>query len=103
VIAGPAVYDTFVSALSDQVKTIKWGNPADADDLDMGSLIAQAQADKVEGLVNRALGSRAELVVGGHRPDRPGAYFEPTIIANPHQKRGTIQDGVFGRVVRGRR
>ena len=98
VIAGPAVYDKFVSALSDQVKSIKWGNPADADDLDMGSLIAQAQADKVEGMVNRAL-DRAELVVGGHRPDRPGAYFEPTIIANPDQKSEIIQDEVFGPVV----
>ena len=49
----------------------------------MGSLIAQAQADKVEGMVNRALEAKAELVIGGTRPDRPGAYFEPTIIANP--------------------
>ena len=99
VIAGPAVYDNFIAALSDQVKSIKWGNPADADDLDMGSLIAQAQADKVEGMVDRALDAKAELVVGGHRPDRPGAYFEPTIIANPDQGSEIIQDEVFGPVV----
>ena len=99
VIAGPAVYDSFVAALSDQVKSIKWGNPADADDLDMGSLIAQAQADKVESMVDRALESKAELVVGGHRPDRPGAYFEPTIIANPDQGSEIVQDEVFGPVV----
>ena len=71
VIAGPAVYDKFVAALSDQVKSIKWGNPADADDLDMGSLIAQAQADKVEGMVDRALEAKAELVVGGTPPRPP--------------------------------
>ena len=99
VIAGPAVYDRFIAALADQVRTIKWGNPADADDLDMGSLIAQAQADKVEGMVNRALEAKAELVVGGHRPDRPGAYFEPTIIANPDQRSEIVQDEVFGPVV----
>jgi aminobutyraldehyde dehydrogenase len=98
VIAGPAVYDKFVSALSDQVRSIKWGNPADSDELDMGSLIAQAQADKVEGMVNRALDG-AELVTGGHRPDRPGAYFEPTVIANPRQDSEIIQDEVFGPVV----
>ena len=78
------------------MKSIKWGNPADADDLDMGSLIAQAQADKVEGMVDRALDAKAELVVGGHRPDRPGAYFEPTIIANPDQGSEIVQDEVFG-------
>ena len=99
VIAGPAIYDKFVAALTDQVKTIKWGNPADADDLDMGSLIAQAQADKVEGMVNRAIEHRAELIVGGTRPNRPGAYFEPTIIANPEQSSEIIQDEVFGPVV----
>ena len=99
VIAGPAVYDKFVGALADQVKTIKWGNPADADDLDMGSLIAQAHADKVEGMVNRALEDKAELVVGGSRPDRPGAYYEPTIIANPDQRSEIVQDEVFGPVV----
>jgi aminobutyraldehyde dehydrogenase len=99
VIAGPKVYDRFIAALADQVKTIKWGNPADADDLDMGSLIAGVHADKVEGMVNRALEAKAELVVGGHRPDRPGAYFEPTLIANPDQKSEIVQDEVFGPVV----
>jgi 1-pyrroline dehydrogenase len=99
VIAGPAIYDRFVSALTDQVKSIKWGNPADADDLDMGSLIARAQADKVEGMVNRAIESKAELVLGGTRPDRPGAYFEPTVIANPDQSSEIVQDEVFGPVV----
>jgi aminobutyraldehyde dehydrogenase len=99
VIAGPAVYDRFVAALADQVKTIKWGNPADSDDLDMGSLIAQGHADKVEGMVNRALEANAELVIGGHRPDRPGAYFEPTILANPDQRSEIVQAEVFGPVV----
>jgi 1-pyrroline dehydrogenase len=98
VIAGPAVYDSFVSKLADQVRSIKWGNPAEADDLDMGSLIAAAQVDKVAGMVDRARGS-AEVVVGGVRPDRPGSYYEPTVIAGPDQKSEIIQDEIFGPVV----
>ena len=98
VIAGPAVYDSFVSKLSDQVRSIKWGNPAEADDLDMGSLIAAAQVDKVAGMVDRARES-AEVVVGGVRPDRPGSYYEPTVIAGPDQKSEIIQDEIFGPVV----
>jgi 1-pyrroline dehydrogenase len=98
VIAGPNVYEGFISALADQVRTIKWGDPADGDDIEMGSLIAKAQADKVQGMVERARGS-AEIVVGGNRPDRPGSYFEPTIIAGPDQKSEIIQDEVFGPVV----
>jgi 1-pyrroline dehydrogenase len=98
VIAGPAVYDAFVSKLADQVRTIKWGDPAEADDLDMGSLIAPAQVDKVAGMVDRARGS-AEVVVGGVRPNRPGSYYEPTVIAGPDQKSEIIQDEIFGPVV----
>jgi 1-pyrroline dehydrogenase len=101
VITGPKVYDRFVADLAGQVKTIKWGDPAEGDDIEMGSLIAQAQADKVEGMVKRADrgAGGAEIVVGGHRPDRPGAYFEPTVIAGPDQKSEIVQDEVFGPVV----
>jgi 1-pyrroline dehydrogenase len=98
VIAGPDVYDSFVSKLSDQVRSIKWGDPAEADDIDMGSLIAKAQVEKVAGLVDRARGS-AEIVVGGSAPDRAGYYYEPTVIAGPDQKSEIIQEEIFGPVV----
>ncbi len=98
VLAGPAVYDSFVSKLSDQVRSIKWGDPTESDDIDMGSLIAHAQVDKVAGMVDRARAS-AEIVVGGNRPDRPGSYYEPTVIAGPDQKSEIIQDEIFGPVV----
>jgi 1-pyrroline dehydrogenase len=98
VLAGPGVYDRFVTALADQVRTIKWGDPAEGDDIEMGSLIAQAQADKVQGMVDRARDG-AEVVVGGNRPDRPGSYYEPTVIAGPDQKSEIIQGEIFGPVV----
>jgi betaine-aldehyde dehydrogenase len=98
VIAGPKIYDRFVSEVSDQVKSIKWGDPAEGDDIEMGSLIAKAQADKVEGMVERARDG-AEIVTGGVRPDRKGAFYEPTVIAGPDQKSEIVQDEVFGPVV----
>jgi betaine-aldehyde dehydrogenase len=98
VITGPKVYGNFVSKLSDQVKSIKWGDPAEGDQIEMGSLIAKSQADKVEKMVDRAR-KGAEIVVGGKRPDRPGAYFEPTVIAGPQQDSEIVQDEVFGPVV----
>ena len=98
VLAGPGIYDDFVGALADQVKSIKWGDPAEGDDIEMGSLIAQAQADKVQGMVDRARDG-AEIVVGGNRPERPGAYYEPTVIAGPDQKSEIIQSEIFGPVV----
>lgn len=98
VIAGPKVYEKFVSSLSDQVRSIKWGDPAEGDDIEMGSMIAQAQAEKVQGMVDRAR-SGAEVVVGGERPDRAGAYYAPTVIAGADQKSEIIQEEIFGPVV----
>jgi 1-pyrroline dehydrogenase len=100
VIAGPKVYDALVDKLGDQVRTLTWGDPAEHAELDMGSLIAQAHADKVEGMVGRALEAPGvQLVVGGKRPARAGAYFEPTVIAGPDQASEIIQEEVFGPVV----
>jgi 1-pyrroline dehydrogenase len=98
VIVGPKVYDKFVAKLADEVNSIKWGDPAEGDQIEMGSLIAGAQADKVEGMVERAR-SGSEIVAGGHRPERVGAYFEPTVIAGPDQRSEIVQDEVFGPVV----
>jgi 1-pyrroline dehydrogenase len=98
VIAGPKVYDKFVAKLADDVKTIKWGDPAEGDHIEMGSLISGSQVDKVAGMVDRAK-SGAEVVTGGHRPDRVGAFYEPTVIAGPDQHSEIVQDEVFGPVV----
>jgi 1-pyrroline dehydrogenase len=98
VLASPAVYDSFLSKLAVQVRSIRWGDPAEADDLDMGSMIAKAQVDKVSGMVERARDG-ADVIVGGNVPARPGYYYEPTIIAGPDQKSEIVQDEIFGPVV----
>lgn len=98
VLAGPKIYDRFVATLADQVRTIKWGDPAEGDDIEMGSLIAKSQVDKVAGMVERAKAG-AELVLGGAIPDRPGFFYPPTILAGPDQKSEIVQDEVFGPVV----
>ena len=98
VLAGPRIYDNFVSKLSEQVNDIKWGDPTGGDELEMGSLISKSQVARVSGMVDRAR-SGSEVVVGGKAPDQPGAYYEPTIIAGPDQQSEIIQDEVFGPVV----
>ncbi len=98
VIAGPAIYERLVASLSDRVRTLTWGDPGVSEGLDMGSLIAPVHADKVAGMVERARDG-AEVVVGGRRPDGPGAFYEPTVIAAPEQGSEIVQEEVFGPVV----
>jgi len=98
VIAGPRVYDNFVSKLTEQVGDMKWGDPTGGEELEMGSLISHAQVERVSGMVDRARAG-AEVVIGGASPDRAGAYYEPTVIAGPQQRSEIVQDEVFGPVV----
>ena len=98
VITGPKIYDKFVADLAGAVRTIKWGDPAEGDDIEMGSLIAGSQADKV------ARHGRAGPRRRGDRHRWPssrqaGAYYEPTVIAGPDQRSEIVQDEVFGPVV----
>ena len=98
IITGPAIHDRLVARLAEQVATLRWGDPATADDLDMGSLIAATHVDRVAGMVDRA-SEGAEIVVGGSRPGGPGAFYEPTVIVGPDQGSEIVQEEVFGPVV----
>ena len=97
ILAGPKVYEKLIATLADQVRQITFGDPADGE-YDLGSLIARGQVEKVAGMVDRARVG-AEVVVGGHAPERSGHYYEPTVIAGADQRSEIIQDEVFGPVV----
>ena len=58
VIAGPKVYDEFVSKLSDQVRSIKWGDPAEARRPRHGlARSLTPRSTRSPGMVDRARGS----------------------------------------------
>lgn len=64
----------------------------------LGPLISEAQRERVEGLLARAPAS-AKVVLGGHRPDLPGFFFEPTVVTDLGQRDELVQEEVFGPVV----
>ncbi len=97
-VAGPKVYESVVQKLVDQVSTIKVGDPAESDEIEMGSLISGAQVERVAGFVDRARAG-AQVAYGGARIDRPGYFYQPTVVVGPDQKSEIVQDEVFGPVV----
>ncbi|HEY0633390.1 MAG TPA: gamma-aminobutyraldehyde dehydrogenase [Thermoleophilaceae bacterium] len=97
VIAGPKVYDDFVSGLSDAVKSIKWGDPQ-AEDTEMGPVVSGSQRERVMGFLDR-VPTHAERVTGGVAPDRPGYWIEPGVVAGLEQDDEIVQREVFGPVV----
>ena len=101
VITGPKVYDGFVADLAAQVQARSSGatRPRATTSRWARSSRSPGRQGRGHGQACRSRLGGAEIVTGGHRPDRPGAYFEPTVIAGPDQKSEIVQDEVFGPVV----
>jgi acyl-CoA reductase-like NAD-dependent aldehyde dehydrogenase len=97
VIAGPKVYDDFVSGLAGAAGSLSVGDPA-SDGTEMGPLVSEAQLERVSGFLERAPGS-AEKVAGGKPRDGAGFFFEPTVVAGLGQEDEMVQREVFGPVV----
>jgi betaine-aldehyde dehydrogenase len=97
VIAGPGVYDEFVSGLAGAVSGLVVGDPGSSE-TELGPLVSEAQRERVEGFLERAPG-HAETVVGGKAPRRDGFFLEPAVVANLEQRDELVQREVFGPVV----
>jgi betaine-aldehyde dehydrogenase len=97
VIAGPKVYDDFVSGLADAVKGLKMGDPQDAE-TELGPVVSGSQRERVMGFLDR-VPTHAERVTGGVAPDRNGYWIEPAVVAGLHQDDEMVQREVFGPVV----
>ena len=98
VVAGPRVHDDLVSGLSSAVAALAVGDPTD-EATEVGPLISADQRDRVAGMVTRAVEGGAEVVTGGSVMDRPGFFYEATVVAGPAQDSELVQREVFGPVV----
>jgi acyl-CoA reductase-like NAD-dependent aldehyde dehydrogenase len=65
----------------------------------MGPVISADQLERVSSMVARAAEAGAEITVGGNAMDRPGYFYEPSVVANPAQDSEIVQREVFGPVV----
>lgn len=93
-------YRQTLEAVVESLRSTRIRDPFDADG-EMGPLISAGQRERVQGFIDRARASGAQVVTGGGVPagfDR-GYYFEPTVIAGARQDSEIIQSEVFGPVL----
>ena len=64
----------------------------------MGTVVSDAQQNRITQMVEQARQDGADIICGGHRPNRAGAFFEPTIISCQPEDR-IAQQEVFGPVL----
>ena len=91
------VYDAFVTAFVAQMKAITMGDPTDADS-QLGPLSSKDQFDMVKGQVDDSVAKGATVLCGGQAPDRTGAYYPATVLADLMPGMPAYDDEIFGPV-----
>jgi betaine-aldehyde dehydrogenase/aminobutyraldehyde dehydrogenase len=98
ILVAAGVYDDVMSQTVDAVSSLKVGDPADGDDVEMGPVISAAQQERVLGFLER-LDGKATVVTGGGSVGDRGFFVAPTIVADVAQDAEIVQNEVFGPVV----
>jgi succinate-semialdehyde dehydrogenase/glutarate-semialdehyde dehydrogenase len=87
----------FSGRLAERIGAMKLGRGVE-DGVEVGPLIDAKQRDKVAELVDDALGRGAKVLTGGSTVDRPGHFFEATVLGDvPHDSR-LLTEEIFGPV-----
>ena len=89
------VRDAFVRKLADRAAKLVVGDPYE-ERTDIGPMISEKEAQRVEAWVNEAIAEGAELVLGGKRD---GAFYTPTILTRVKPSMKVCSREVFGPVV----
>jgi acyl-CoA reductase-like NAD-dependent aldehyde dehydrogenase len=88
----------FLSAFVATVKDFKLGDPEDEATY-IGPLAREAQLAELSRQVDDAVAKGARLLIGGKRVDRPGHYFEPTVLADARNDMRVMREESFGPVI----
>src|SRR3954464_12996397 len=97
ILVGAKAYDSVVEAIVGAVESLKVGDPADGDDVEMGPVISRDQQERVLGFLGRA--SSATVLTGGGSDGDRGFFVKPTVVADVSQQDEIGQNEVFGPVV----
>ncbi|MBC9732596.1 NAD-dependent succinate-semialdehyde dehydrogenase [Nocardioides marmotae] len=92
-----AVAGEFGRRLAEQMSSMRVG-PGTRDDTEVGPLVNEESAAKVDQLVQGAVAAGARVVVGGRRPDREGFYYEPTVLLDVPLGAEILGEEIFGPV-----
>jgi 1-pyrroline dehydrogenase len=100
IVAGPAIYDRLLEELVPAVESLKVGDPAEGEEVEMGPVISQSQQERVFGFLERATSNGgARVLTGGDRNGDRGFFVKPTVVVDVGQKDEIVKKEVFGPVV----
>lgn len=92
------IHDTFVDKVTEKMKSLTVGDPLD-DKTDFGAIINETQLNSIDEKVQEAVQNGAKLVLGGHKLDRPGYFYAPTVLDHVKQTDAVFKEEIFGPVL----
>jgi betaine-aldehyde dehydrogenase len=97
-----AIYDEFLSRLTERTKKLVIGDPSDMR-TQVGALISTEHMHKVLNFIEQGKASGARLVIGGKRVTHPpmdkGSFVQPTIFADCKDDMPHVKNEIFGPVM----
>jgi acyl-CoA reductase-like NAD-dependent aldehyde dehydrogenase len=92
-----SIYEGFVDRVVKKTEQLRQSADGDGD---IGSMTFEPQIDIVEQHVADALAKGAKVRTGGRRvPDRPGLWYEPTVLTDVDHSMDIMRDETFGPVL----
>ena len=88
------IYDRFCEQFLERMARYRVGDKLD-EETDMGPLINEAAARRVERLVDQAIADGATLLAGG---EREGTFYSPTLLENVPDETPLAQEEIYGPV-----
>jgi len=92
------VADEFTRLVCERVLALRVGDPCD-DSTDVGPLARQDLRDQLAKQVEDAVEAGSVVRVGGKVVDRPGFFFEPTVLTNVRPGSVAYEEELFGPVL----
>ncbi|MFC4505063.1 MULTISPECIES: NADP-dependent succinic semialdehyde dehydrogenase [Streptomyces] len=91
------VYDAFAERFTEGMKALRVGDPLE-EETEVGPLASEQGRADLEELVDDATRSGARVLCGGERPDGPGWYYPPTVLAGLTREMRIHREEAFGPV-----
>ena len=96
-IVANEIYEEFERRFVDEMRALRIGDPME-ESTDIGPLATPQIVKDLEKQVQQAVTAGARVLTGGKRPDRPGNFFEPTVLVDIDLKAPVSCEEIFGPV-----
>jgi succinate-semialdehyde dehydrogenase/glutarate-semialdehyde dehydrogenase len=96
-ILAEQIYDQFLDGFVAKMRALKVGDPLEPE-TEIGPLATEAILRGVDEQVQKTVAAGAKLLTGGKRIERPGFFYEPTVLADIPSDSPAYREEIFGPV-----